>query len=101
MIAFRAGAPDAVKESLLEAWPEVASADGVLAAALKEKWDDAYVARMVASAPEVTHVNVPEGQGEDERADMMFVHFASTAVALWYGPVVRVSGAEPGKGQLR
>ena len=71
MIAFRAGAPDAVKESLLEAWPEVASADGVLAAALKEKWGDAYVARMVASAPEVTHVNVPEGQGEDERADMV------------------------------
>ena len=68
MIAFRAGAPDAVKESLLEAWPEVASADGVLAAALKEKWDDAYVARMVASAPEVTHVNLPEGQGEDHES---------------------------------
>ena len=60
MIAFRAGAPDAVKESVLEAWPEVASADGVLAAALTEKWDDAYVARMVASAPEVRHVNLPD-----------------------------------------
>ena len=44
----------------MEAWPEVASADGVLAAALTEKWGDAYVARMVASAPEVRHVNVPE-----------------------------------------
>ena len=76
MIAFRAGAPDAVKESVLEAWPEVARADGVLAAALTEKWGDAYVARMVASAPEVTHVNVPEGQGEDERADMVVGSFS-------------------------
>ena len=93
MIAFRAGAPDAVKESLLEAWPEVASADGVLAAALKEKWGDAYVARMVASAPEVRHVNLPEGQGEDERADMVVGPFS----LYGSGALVWASG----KGQWR
>ena len=75
MIAFRAGAPDAVKESLLEAWPEVASADGVLAAALTEKWDDAYVARMVASAPEVTHVTYLRAR-EKTRADMVVGPFS-------------------------
>jgi len=52
MIAFRVHAPGPVKEALWEAWPEVAAAEGVLAAALKEKWDDAYVIRMVESAPE-------------------------------------------------
>ena len=83
MIAFRAGAPDAVKESLLEAWPEVASADGVLAAALTEKWGDAYVARMVASAPEVTHVTYLRAREKMREQTWWLVHSASTALALW------------------
>ena len=51
-IAFRVGASEPVKEALWEAWPGVAAAEGVLAEALKEKWGDAYVVRMVESAPE-------------------------------------------------
>ena len=77
----------------MEAWPEVARADGVLTAALTEKWGDAYVARMVASAPEVTHVNLPEGQGEDERADMVVGPFSLDGT----GPYQRASG----RGQWR
>ena len=55
------GAPDTVKESLWEAWPEVATEEGVLAEAFKENWGDAYVIRVVEAAPEATRTHTLRG----------------------------------------